>query len=57
LPNCVDHAQPNCHAGKIAIRRKFLGPFGALRHSLVAVGVSIRLATRQMSISGTTPKG
>jgi hypothetical protein len=54
LSNCVDHAQPNRHAGKIAIRREFLGPFGAFRHSLVAERVSIRLATRQMSISGIT---
>ena len=37
LPNCVDYAQPNRHARKIAIRRKFFGSFGAFRHSRVAV--------------------
>jgi hypothetical protein len=36
LPDCVDHAQPNRHAAKIAIRRRFLGSFGAFRHCLVA---------------------
>jgi hypothetical protein len=25
LPDCVDNAQPSCHAGQIAIRREFLG--------------------------------
>ena len=33
LPYCVDDAQPNRHAPKIAIRRKFPGSFGAFRHS------------------------
>ena len=37
LPDCVDNAQPNRHAPKIAIRREFLGSFGAFRRSLVAV--------------------
>ena len=37
LPDCVDYAEPSCHAGKIAIRRKFLGSLGAFRQSLVAV--------------------
>ena len=37
LPDCVDDAQPNRHAGKIAIRREFLGSFGAFRHNLAAV--------------------
>ena len=37
LPDCVDDAQPSCHARKIAIRREFLGSFGAFRHSLAAV--------------------
>jgi hypothetical protein len=37
LPGCVDDAQPNRHAPKIAIRREFLGSFGAFRHSLDAV--------------------
>ena len=37
LPDCVDDPQPSCDARKIAIRREFLGPFGAFRHSLAAV--------------------
>src|SRR6266404_9701718 len=37
LPGCVDDAQPNRHAPKIAIRREFLSSFGAFRHCLVAV--------------------
>jgi len=37
LPDCVDDAEPRCHAGKIAIRREFLGSFGAFRQGLVAV--------------------
>jgi len=37
LPDCVDDAQPNRHAGKIAIRREFLGSFRAFRPSRVAV--------------------
>jgi hypothetical protein len=37
LPDCVDNAQPNRHAPKIAIRREFLGSFGAVRRGLVAV--------------------
>ena len=37
LPDCVDDAQPSCHARKIAIRREFLGSFGAFRQGLVAV--------------------
>src|ERR1700730_19152453 len=37
LPDCVDNAQPNRHAPKIAIVREFLGSFGAFRRGLVAV--------------------
>jgi len=37
LPDCVDDAQPNRHAGQIAIVREFLGSFDAFRRSLVAV--------------------
>ena len=37
LTDDVDDSQPDRHAGKIAIRREFLGSLGAFRHSLVAV--------------------
>ena len=37
LPDCVDDAQPSCHARKIAIRRVFFGSFGAFRHCFVAI--------------------
>ena len=37
LPDCIDDAQPNRHAPKIAIRREFLGSFSAFRHCFVAV--------------------
>ncbi len=39
LPDCVDDAQPNRHAGKIAISREFVGSFGAFRHCFVAVAI------------------
>jgi hypothetical protein len=39
LPDCVDDAQPSCHARKIAVCREFLGSFGAFRHSLAAVAI------------------
>ena len=37
LPDCVDDAQPNRHAGKITISREFLCSFGAFCHGRVAV--------------------
>ena len=39
LPDCVDDPQPNRDAPKIAIRREFLGSFGAFRRGLVAVAI------------------
>jgi hypothetical protein len=44
LPDCVDDAQPNRHAAKIAIVRQFLGSFGAFRRSLIAVAVEHQVA-------------
>ena len=53
----VDDPQADRHAGKIAIRSEFLGSLSAFQLGRLAVTVTMRLAARQISISGIMPVG
>jgi hypothetical protein len=37
LPDCVDDAEPNRNAGKIAVSRQLVGSFDTFRHGFIAV--------------------